>query len=121
LLSVEQVSKTYSDGSLPVNALASVSFDVKPGEFVCLLGPSGSGKSTLLRIIGGLLRADNGAVYLGDEKVNAPHPDIGFVFQKTNLTAQIGGARWFCRCAAQAAFGWHESARCAGAFADSAA
>src|SRR6478609_7538582 len=39
-----------------------LSFDVRPGEFVCILGPSGCGKSTSLRLIGGLLPADDGTI-----------------------------------------------------------
>lgn len=84
LLSVQNICKTYSDGT-PVAALSDVSFDVTETEVVCLLGPSGSGKSTLLRIIGGLLSAESGCVYLEDRVITEPHPDIGFVFQKTNL------------------------------------
>jgi len=85
LLTVDSISKRFGDDNRSVNALASVSFGVQPGEFVCLLGPSGSGKSTLLRIIGGLLQADSGAVHLAGEMLTGPHRDVGFVFQKTNL------------------------------------
>lgn len=85
LLVVENLGKAFADGPRPVRALQGVTFAVVKGEFVCLLGPSGSGKSTLLRIIGGLASADTGAVYLAGEPVTAPHPSIGFVFQRTNL------------------------------------
>ncbi|MBX3051195.1 MAG: ABC transporter ATP-binding protein [Caldilineaceae bacterium] len=82
LLRVEKVSHAYSPET-PV--LAPVSFDVADGEFVCIVGTSGSGKSTLLRIIGGLVEAKAGAVWLAGALSTEPHPEIGFVFQKTNL------------------------------------
>jgi NitT/TauT family transport system ATP-binding protein len=85
LLQVDQVSKIFVDNAPLVQALQAVSFQVAAGEIVCLLGPSGSGKSTLLRIIGGLLAPDAGAVWFQGERLTAPHTDIGFVFQTTNL------------------------------------
>jgi NitT/TauT family transport system ATP-binding protein len=85
LLIVENVAKTFKDGARPLPVLQPVSFSVADGEFVCLLGPSGSGKSTLLRIIGGLLAADSGKLWFDGEPLTGPRPDIGFVFQKTNL------------------------------------
>ena len=85
LLRITEVSKTFSSGQQEINALASVDMSVGTGEFVCLLGPSGSGKSTLLRIIGGLINPSTGTVTLEDAPIYAPHPEIGFVFQKTNL------------------------------------
>jgi NitT/TauT family transport system ATP-binding protein len=85
LLIVENVSKTFTDGPQPLAVLQPVSFRVADGEFVCLLGPSGSGKSTLLRIIGGLVAAHGGKLWFDGEPLTEPRPDIGFVFQKTNL------------------------------------
>ncbi len=84
-LQIDQISKSFISGATPFYALQSVSFQVAAGEFVCLLGPSGSGKSTLLRIIGGLLKPDTGAVLWQGVPLIAPHPEIGFVFQTTNL------------------------------------
>jgi NitT/TauT family transport system ATP-binding protein len=85
LLAVKQVGKTFSTGTHLLNALAPVSFQVAPGEFLCLLGPSGSGKSTLLRMIGGLLEPTAGQIWFENQLLTQPHPDIGFVFQKNNL------------------------------------
>lgn len=84
LLVVAGVSKAF-DGQRRVRALQRISFNVARGEIVCLVGPSGSGKSTLLRIIGGLTPADTGVVSLGGVPIAAPHPDVGMVFQRTNL------------------------------------
>lgn len=72
----------------PVAAVDGVSFDVRRGEIVCLLGPSGSGKSTLLRVIAGVERATAGRVVLDGVDVDAPgrfvEPEdrhVGMVFQ----------------------------------------
>jgi len=85
LLTVDRVSKSFQTGERRVDALQAVSFDLWPGEFVCLLGPSGSGKSTLLRIVDGLLAADSGMVRFHGEPLREPQAAIGFVFQSTNL------------------------------------
>ncbi|MFN8470341.1 MAG: ATP-binding cassette domain-containing protein [Caldilineaceae bacterium] len=85
LLIVENIAKTFTDSARPLAVLQPISFSLDAGEFVCLLGPSGSGKSTLLRIIGGLVMPDSGTLWFDGERLTGPRPDIGFVFQKTNL------------------------------------
>ena len=86
--------KTYHVGKIEVQALRGISFSVKRGEFVSVVGPSGSGKSTLFYLLGGLTRADSGSVVLdGDdfarlsdaERTQMRKRKIGFVFQKFNL------------------------------------
>ncbi len=71
-----------------VKAVDSVSFGVRRGEVICLLGPSGSGKSTLLRVIAGVERASGGRVVLDGQEVDGPggfvepeHRHVGMVFQ----------------------------------------
>ena len=63
----------------------NVSFQVKAGEFVCLLGPSGCGKSTSLRIIGGLLGVDGGRVRVDGRSPAEAWSEIAFVFQSPRL------------------------------------
>jgi len=94
LLQTIDVRKTYRVGKIDVEALRGITFSVKKGEFVSVVGPSGSGKSTLFYLLGGLTRADGGSVVLdGDdlaslsdaERTRMRKRKIGFVFQKFNL------------------------------------
>jgi NitT/TauT family transport system ATP-binding protein len=89
-LSVQNLHKTFRlrDGTgkeslLPV--LRNISFDVRQGEIVSLIGESGCGKTTLLRIIQGLVRFDAGAVLVDGASVVKPGRDRGFVFQQASL------------------------------------
>ena len=85
LLQTQSVSHTYRRRNRVTPALATVSLAVQVHEFVCVVGASGSGKSTLLRILGGLLTPTSGQVQFRGRTVQAPQPQIGFVFQNTNL------------------------------------
>lgn len=66
-VTLEHLSKTYSNGFVSVN---DVSLHVDDGEFITFHGPSGCGKSTILRMIGGLEDITSGKIYLGDELLN---------------------------------------------------
>jgi putative ABC transport system permease protein len=90
ILELDRVSKVYGERP-PVPALRGVSFSVRRGELVAIVGPSGSGKSTLLHIMGMLERPSSGAIWIGG--VDAAHlsdrelsllraREIGFVFQQ---------------------------------------
>jgi NitT/TauT family transport system ATP-binding protein len=63
-------------------AFKDITFSVGEGEFVALIGPSGCGKSTLLHIMAGLSQPTSGAVRLAGEEVDAPRPEMMFVFQQ---------------------------------------
>jgi len=88
------VTRVYHVDQIDVHALRGVSFEVKAGEFIALMGRSGSGKTTLMNIIGGLDHPSDGHVYLFGEDISAL-PDrkltelrrhqIGFVFQSFAL------------------------------------
>ena len=90
MLRIQNVSKTYPSGT---QALKNVSFDVKDGEFMVVIGLSGSGKSTLLRCINRLIDPTEGKIFLDDVDVTAAAPaelrqirrKIGMVFQQFNL------------------------------------
>ena len=88
-------------------ALDGVSFDVKKGELLSIVGPSGSGKSTLLSMIGLLDRPTDGSVFIDDVEItkskesDAPRirrEKIGFVFQHFNLLSNSyrNGERGYC-------------------------
>ena len=85
-LSVRGVSKSYvSTRGERIQALDDISFDVAPGEFVCLIGPSGCGKSTLLNLVAGLERPDGGEIRINDRPVTHPGPDRAVLFQEPSL------------------------------------
>ena len=63
ILRVENISRVYGKGPTQVKALDGVSFSVRKGEFIAIVGASGSGKSTLMHIIGGVDRPTSGKVY----------------------------------------------------------
>jgi spermidine/putrescine ABC transporter ATP-binding subunit len=83
-LRLVSVTKRYG----PVVALANLSLDVQPGEFLFILGPSGAGKTTLLRIIGGYEIPTTGSVIIAGQDVTTvspQHRNIGMVFQNYAL------------------------------------
>jgi NitT/TauT family transport system ATP-binding protein len=85
-LSVRNLVKTRvaTSGGI-VTAVDGVSFDVAPGEFVCLLGPSGSGKTSILNILAGLDQPTSGTALLDGRPVPGPGPDRAVLFQEPAL------------------------------------
>ncbi len=93
-ISVRNLTKTYTEGGVPVPALRGIDLDIYRGEMTMLVGPSGSGKTTLLSIMGCILTATSGSIRISGQemshlrqsqlpKVRLEH--IGFVFQSFNL------------------------------------
>jgi putative ABC transport system ATP-binding protein len=94
IIQVKNVSKIYTTGDVETKALDNVTFDIKKGEFVAIMGPSGSGKSTLMHILGALDKPTLGRYILDgsdvsnltdDELSEVRNKKIGFVFQAFNL------------------------------------
>ncbi len=94
ILRVENLTKNYGTGEAAVKALDNVSFSVKKGEFVAIMGSSGSGKSTLLHILGGVDRPTSGKVFLDDTDIYAldetrlaifRRRQVGLIYQFYNL------------------------------------
>jgi putative ABC transport system ATP-binding protein len=98
MLTVENVSKTFSTPGGQVQALKDINLSVKTGEFVSIIGKSGSGKSTLLSILGALDNPTTGSIVVDDTKINKlsggsqtkyRSNKIGFVFQQYNLIPNL--------------------------------
>ena len=94
VVEVKNLIKTYEKGK--VKALDGISFNIKEGEFVSIIGPSGSGKSTLLHMLGALDIPDSGTIKVGgidlekNKKLNEFRAEkVGFIFQLHNLIPNL--------------------------------
>ncbi|HEY8349663.1 MAG TPA: ABC transporter ATP-binding protein [Clostridia bacterium] len=94
ILRIENLTKIYGTADNMVKALDNVSFTVKKGEFIAIVGPSGSGKSTLLHIIGGVDKPTSGKVYMDGQDIYAQDDEqlaifrrrqVGLIYQFYNL------------------------------------
>ncbi len=97
-LKLSDVSKKFKVGSITVEALKDVSFELEDGEFAVVLGSSGAGKTTLLNLLGGMDSATDGEIILDGKIVTSldrrgltdyRRNDIGFVFQFYNLMPNL--------------------------------
>jgi len=98
VINTENLSKSFSMGSVNVEVLKNIDLTINKGEFVSIMGPSGSGKSTLLYLLGGLDQPTSGSIKVNgrelcsmdDKKHSAMRrQDIGFVFQFYNLIPNL--------------------------------
>jgi putative ABC transport system ATP-binding protein len=94
MISISHITKIYKTETIETTAISDVSFEVKKGEFVAIMGPSGSGKSTLMHILGALdlptsgeyiLDSENVSKLTDDELADIRNKKIGFIFQAYNL------------------------------------
>ena len=88
MIEVRHIDKTFAAKqrkASPVKILDDVSLSIANREFVSILGASGCGKSTLLRIVAGLVPHDGGEVRVAGQRVTRPAPEIGVVFQTSNM------------------------------------
>ncbi len=88
------LTKIYQSGKVEVSALLNVDLTVQAGEFVAIMGPSGCGKSTLLHLLGGLMAATKGQIWIDGinisrlsdpERTDVRRRKVGYVFQRFNL------------------------------------
>lgn len=98
LIELQDIRKTYQMGSQEVRALAGVTLEIFPNDYVAIMGPSGSGKSTMMNIIGCLDTPTSGTYLLNshnvshmedDELAEVRNREIGFVFQTFNLLPRV--------------------------------
>lgn len=94
ILKVKNLEKYYGNKGNITKAIDNISFDVKKGEFVAIMGASGSGKTTLLNCISTIDRVTSGHIYLGDKDITKikgnnlnkfRREELGFIFQDFNL------------------------------------
>src|SRR5215216_2308977 len=98
LVYLEDITKTFRDGTVETQVLAGIDLEIHAGEYVAIIGPSGCGKSTLLAIIG-LMDSPTSGVYCFDgtpvhgakqsDRARIRNHDIGFVFQSFNLIGDL--------------------------------
>lgn len=98
LLSCQNVSKFYQEGTQQTEVLKQVSFSMQPSELVAIVGSSGSGKSTLLHTLGGLDQPSSGEVFINGQSLQKMTPNalaklrnqyLGFVYQFHHLMADF--------------------------------
>jgi putative ABC transport system ATP-binding protein len=94
IVECNDVSKTYHQGRIEIQALKNINLTIARGEFVAVAGPSGSGKTTLLNLVGGLDLVDAGSIAVDGHNIdqmsqsqlaNLRLHKVGFVFQAYNL------------------------------------
>lgn len=85
ILEVKDLTKMYGSGDTQVTALDHVSFQVKKGEFVAIVGASGSGKSTLMNLIGGIDRPTSGDVIVDGKEIFAMSESALAIFRRRNI------------------------------------
>ena len=85
LITIKAVSHTFHTDSGPLPVLDSLDLSIREGQFTAVVGPSGCGKSTLTRLIAGLMKPDEGEVWLHGELVKSPRSTVGMAFQNPVL------------------------------------
>lgn len=85
ILEIRNLCKVYGKGETRVDALKDISFDVKQGEFVAIVGPSGSGKSTLLHILGGVDTPTSGTVNIAGTDIGKLDETRLAIFRRRNI------------------------------------
>ncbi len=102
MIQTQNITKVYKSGNIETRALKGVSFTIKEGEFVAIMGPSGSGKSTLMHILGCLDTPTSGNYLLDGQDISQLSDEeladirknkIGFVFQSFNLLPRATALR----------------------------
>lgn len=85
LISIEDVSLVYDDKVDKVPAIENITFNIYPGEFICVMGPSGCGKSSLLNLLAGFCLPTTGSIKLKGDEIKGIDSNRGVVFQQPPL------------------------------------
>jgi sulfonate transport system ATP-binding protein len=85
ILTLQHVNKDFDINGEKLHVLDDIDFQVREGEFICIVGFSGCGKSTMLRMIGGLETIEDGQILMHDEAINGPSLSRGMIFQESRL------------------------------------
>ena len=97
-IELRSVRKTYTNGEIEIHAVRDVSFSVRKGQFVVVVGPSGAGKTTVLNLLGGMDDVSSGQIFVNDREISTysgrqltqyRRHEIGFVFQFYNLVPNL--------------------------------
>ena len=98
VLSLENITRIYSQGNNQINVLNNINLDMKRGEIISLVGNSGSGKSSLLHIAGLLEKPNSGEIYINDDKCSkmtdfgrtiSRRMSVGFIYQFHHLLSDF--------------------------------
>ena len=98
VIQCQDLCKSFNEGSLSVDVLSDINFEVAQGEQIAIVGASGSGKSTLLHILGGLSEPSSGSVLIDGKNVNElsqkargdlRNKALGFVYQFHHLLPEF--------------------------------
>lgn len=102
MIKIKNINKVYINGGISSQVLFNISFTIKKGEYVAIVGPSGSGKSTLMHILGALDKPTSGEYLLNKKDISKltdselatiRNKEIGFVFQSFNLLPRISALK----------------------------
>ena len=92
------VSKTFKVGDIEIKAVDNASFQIEEGSFTVIMGPSGAGKTTILNLLGGMDKASDGHIFVGNTDISHFNEkqlntyrrnEVGFVFQFYNLVTNL--------------------------------
>lgn len=98
IIEIENINKYFGEGENRVHVLKNISFEIKKGEFIAIIGQSGSGKSTLMNILGCLDRVTDGSYKIAGREISRFSKDelselrqqkFGFIFQRYNLISTL--------------------------------
>lgn len=105
VIKCENLSKIFADGTLYVDVLKKINFEVMPSEMIAIMGASGSGKSTLLHLLGGLDKPSEGRVWIAGQEISklsetkkgqVRNRELGFVYQFHHLLPEFNAVENVC-------------------------